>query len=73
MSEVSYVLIVPGKVHIRHPSIEEATNAAKEYIQDNPEKFLMVSIHEISNNKEKKGRVIFHAGGQFHVVELTMS
>jgi hypothetical protein len=73
MHEISYVLVVPGKVHIRYPSIEEATEAAKEHLLKDPEKFLMVPIHEISANIEKRGRLIFRVGGRFQTIELTLS
>ncbi|HBZ35938.1 MAG TPA: hypothetical protein DEO33_05945 [Rikenellaceae bacterium] len=72
MSEISYVLIVPERIHIRYPSIEEATEAAKEHLLKDP-KFLMVPIHEISGNIEKRGRLVFRVGGRFQTIELTMS
>jgi hypothetical protein len=73
MIKTSYVLVVPGRIGIRYPSIEEATDAAKENLQKNPGKFLMVPVHELSNNAEKRGRVVFLVGGKFHIVELTLS
>ncbi len=73
MSEVSYVVITPGREHIRYPSIEEATEAAKTYLNENSDHYLMVSIHEISNRAEKHGRFMFLAGGKAHIIEVQIN
>lgn len=70
MSEAYFVIDVQGERQIKYRSIEEAVDAAKEYLKKNLSQHT-APIIEVSDNQKRKTIIIHHTGGIFHISEIT--
>jgi hypothetical protein len=70
MPESYWTLMVAGRSGKKYPNREEATEAAKQYLRDNPS-VKDVPIHEIDEKGHgKRGRIVFkYPGDIFHYVD----
>lgn len=70
MSEVYFVVDEPGERQAKYRSMEEAIDAAKEYLKKNLSEH-KASVCEVSDNPKRKSIAVFHTGGIFHISEIT--
>jgi hypothetical protein len=68
MPEISYGLLAPGRLKERFKTLEEASEAAKDYLKKSTETD-KVAIHEyLGTQLGNKGRMVFKIGDIFHYV-----
>jgi phenylpyruvate tautomerase PptA (4-oxalocrotonate tautomerase family) len=61
--------MLPSKLKEKYSTKEEATEAAKKYLRENPSE-TRVPIQEMDEEGlGKRGRMVFHLGEYFHYVD----
>jgi hypothetical protein len=60
--------MIPGKFEEKYPTLEEATEAGIKYLKENLSD-MQVALQEFDEKGlQRRGRIIFHVGKNFHFV-----